>query len=242
MLCICLKPVVKFQFIRYGTPSHTLERTVVTVGRSEQPFVECFLPRLRVYRLRPGRGTTINGKGQPVKIEFSLRRPAKDFLVEVCRIFDSKPDSTRCYRVDGTDVSDSGSEYPLELLQKSEHTLIDLDSNDLSTSLSDLRVNAIDHIVVDIKEKGTWLFQASGPSSVPTPSYTAEPVKQEYTFKSGGFFGEVSNRLGITSPSRPINGQAEASSILKPALSLINKVKQAGSSSKTPGLLGLGNL
>lgn len=229
---------------RYGTPPHTLERRVVAVGHSEQLIVECFIPRLKVYRLRSGSDASIAGQGQPVNVEFSLRRPAKDFLTEICRIFDSKSGSTRIYRVDSTDESDAGSEYPLALLRRLEHTLLGIDPNDSSTTLSDLQVSLVDHIVVEIQDGENWPSdsQPLKASATPPPSYATEANKQEYTFKSGGFFGEVSNRLGLTSPSRPVNGQTGASAILKPALSLIGKVKQASSSSKTPGLLGLGNL
>lgn len=229
---------------RYGTPPHTLERSVVAIGHSEQLFVECYIPRLKVYRLRSGSDTSVAGQGQPVNVEFSLRRPAKDFLAEICRIFNSKPGSTRVYRVDATDESDSGSEYPLALFRRLDHTLLGIDPNDPSTTLSDLQVNTVDHIVVEIQDGENWPSdsQPLKASATPPPSYATEPGKQEYTFKSGGFFGEVSNRLGLTSPSRPVNGQTEASAILKPALNLIGKVKQASSSSKTPGLLGLGNL
>ncbi|GJJ11282.1 hypothetical protein Clacol_005514 [Clathrus columnatus] len=223
----------------YGSPPHILERTVVAIGRSEL-IVDCFLPRLNVHRLRSDSGTNTTENTQPMKIETSLRSPAMNFFIKICRIFKSKPDDTRCYRVDGIDGPDNGPEYPLGLFQKSEHTLLEIYPHNSSISLSDLQVNPLDHIVVEIKGE-VWPsdIRPSEASSIPTP---AEPTKQEYTFKSGGFFGEVSNRLGITSATRSVNGQTEASTILKPALSLINKVKQASSSSRTPGLLGLGNL
>lgn len=217
---------------------------MVDFGPAEQLFVECYLPRLRVYRLQAEAEADTASQGQPVNVEFSLRRPAKDFLEEICQMFDSKPDSTRIYRVDAADGSDTGSEYPLALFRRSEHTLIGIDPTDPSTTLSDLQVNTVDHIVAEIQDGEKWPSdsQPLKASATPPPSYAAEPSKQEYTFKSGGFFGEVSNRLGLTSPSRPVNGRTEASAILKPALNLIGKVKQATSFPQTPGLLGLGNL
>ncbi|KAF8582776.1 cysteine proteinase [Ramaria rubella] len=244
----------------YGPAKQTLERKVNSRSGSQELFVECYVPRFAIYRLRPGDDTTITGQGRPPTVQISLTARVCEFLDELNRLFSVTPSDVRYWRVDILTGIDVGFEYPVGLLLKSGAEPLDFSEADLNKTLSDILVSPSDEFIVEVKENGQWIVdvehfsqdlgeqhEASPPSTPDRLAVLAEASitqtgNKEPLFKSGGFFGEMSNRLGIPQPSSTSNGKGGASSsTLQPAANIAGRGKSA-LSSRTPGTLGLGNL
>jgi hypothetical protein len=130
---------------------------------------------------------------------------------------------------------------------------------DLDRALGDLLVNPSDEFIVEIKNH-QWIVdleefgkeqreQHESPSSSSMPdglsalaeaSETSGMCNDQPLFKPGGFFGEMSNRLGIAS-SASSNPLGMTSPTLQPPAIISGRSKPA-LGSRSQGTLGLGNL
>ena len=235
---------------------------MTTRGGSQELFVECYVPRFKIYRLRPGEDIAITGQGEIPTIRMSLRASARDFLVELGRVFHVSPPAARYWRTEVASGMDIGVDYPAGRLSSSGAEPFDVSDTDLDKAIGDLLVNPSDEFVVEIKENDKWVIdveqfhqrqrqqpETSVTASVPNgltasaeASGSLKPGDQQPLFKSGGFFGEMSNRMGIASSNGTSHGSGTASSsTLKPPANIAGRSKPTPGL-RTPGTLGLSNL
>ncbi|KAF8513473.1 hypothetical protein JB92DRAFT_2721321 [Gautieria morchelliformis] len=250
------KPMWELFVYWYGPVQHTLERKVTTRGGSQELFVECYVPRFKVYRLRRGNDTAITGEGKTPTVSFSLRMPARDFIAALRRLYNINQKDVRYWRADISTGTSQGFEYPVGRLLTSGTELLDIPEADLDKALGDLLVNPSDEFIVEIKENDQWIIDdkslpqqreqhdtSSLPLTTPnglTPladaSRTFGAINEQPLFTPGGFFGEMSNRLGmVSSTSNPPGIGLPA---LQPS---INIAGRGTSGSRTLGTLGLAN-
>ncbi|KAF8518039.1 ubiquitin-specific protease [Hysterangium stoloniferum] len=228
------KPMWELFVSWYGVPAHTLERKVTTQGASQELFVECYVPRFRVYQLRADKNAALTSEKTPPTIQISLRAPLRDFLLQLGRLSNATPPNVRYWRIEGSTGTEQGFEFPVSRLGSPVDPLV-LEEANMDKSLADLYVNPTDEFIIELKENGKWIYD---PEEKISPEVVA-PLKPGPVFGSnGGFFGEVSQRLGISSTSSKPNGYNVAStSALQPALNIVSSGK-----TRTSGTLGLSNL
>jgi ubiquitin carboxyl-terminal hydrolase 4/11 len=239
---------------------HTLERKVTTRGGSQELFVECYVPRFKVYRLRRGNDTAITGEGKTPTVSFSLRMPARDFITALRRLYNVNQKDVRYWRADISAGTSQGFEYPIGRLLTSGTELLDIPEADLGKALGDLLVNPSDEFIVEIKENDQWIVDldksprqqreqhdtSSLPSTTPNglTALADAPrtlgVINEQPIFTGSFFGEMSNRLGMVS-STTSNPPGIGSPPLQPSINIAGRGKPP-SGSRTLGTLGLANL
>lgn len=215
---------------------------------SAELFVECYVPRLRVYRLHAGTGTSITGEGHSDIIEISLSASGREFLAELTRLFNTPASDLRCWRATGTGTLEEGSIYPVGRLRKNGGEILKMNETDSDKTLNDLMVNESDEFAVDIKQNGRWLVESDDLTSVNGTLFDnisgllASPQPVETVRPSGifpsrnGFFGDLSNRLGH-SPSPTYDSH----STLQPAPSITTRSKSP-QNNRPFGTLGLSNL
>ena len=245
---------------RYGSVQHELERKVTTLGRSQELFVECYVPRFKIYQLRNGDDTTITGQGNTPTIQISLHAPARTFCVAIHQLYNVDQKDVRYWRADVSVDTKQGFEYPVGRLLTCGAEPFVVPDTDLDKTLADLLINPSDEFIVEIKENNQWIVdlekisrqlreqhETSSSSTMPNgPRELAETSKtlgadnNEPLFKSGGFFGEMSNRLGIAS-STPPNPSGIVAPTLQPPVNIAGRSK-ATLGLRKPGTLGLNNL
>lgn len=238
---------------------HVLERRVTTLGSSRELFVECYVPRFKIYQLRSGDDSAITGQGKTPIVQMSLRARAIDFFAALERLYSVDQREVRYWRADIPTETNMGFEYPVGRLMTSGAEPFIVPDTDLDKALGDLLVNPSDEFIVEIKNH-EWIVdlemfqkqqqdQHELPSSssklnaltiLADTSRTSDIYNGQPLFKPGGFFGEMSSRLGIVSsaPSNPLVG---ASPTLQPPANISGRSKPT-LGSRSPGTLGLGNL
>ena len=199
------------------------------------------------------------GQGKTPTIQFSLRMPTRDFFVSLNRLYNINQKDVRYWRADISAGSDQGFGYPVGRLLTSGAELLSVPEADLDKALGDLLVNPSDEFIIEVKENDQWIVdfdkfrqqqeqhETSLPSSLPNgftalteASRTLGIVNDQPMFKSGGFFGEMSSRLGITSSATPSPSDM-ASQTLQPPANIAGRSKPT-LGSRTLGTLGLANL
>lgn len=202
----------------------------------------------------------ITGGGKTPTIQFSLRMPTRHFFVALNRLYNLNQKDVRYWRADISTGTDQGFEYPAGRLLTSGAELLDIPEADLEKALGDHLVNPSDEFVVEIKENDQWIVdldefrrQQREQHETPLPSMRPNGImalgeasqtlaieNDEPLFNSGGFFGEMSSRLGITSSTRPSPSDM-ASQTLQPPVNIAGRSKVT-LGSRTSGTLGLANL
>jgi len=228
---------------RYGTPKVILGRKVAKRGASEELYVECYVPIIKIYRLVPGDETTLRGTNIPLSIEVSLSMTAlKCFGYLNGYIENISPAEHRLWRVSGSgQVEDEdGWDYPVGRLRANNGELFEMRADDQDKTLAELMIDGNDEFIVEFMENNQWITEPKATISVAPSQSTLLNVPSHPIFNSTSFFDELSARAGISGSKQ--NGESSSSSLaLQPAPTIRTRSKspQPG---RTPGTLGLGNL
>ncbi|TFY74055.1 hypothetical protein EWM64_g9957, partial [Hericium alpestre] len=225
----------------YGEPQHTLRRTVITRGLSQQISIELHPPRLRVFRLVDDPVSVETSGTTEYTTTSSSARRVKDLLLDLASTIDPlSTEEYRVWRVEGATLG--GSDYPLgKLIQQTAEILEPSDK-----TLADAMIESDDAFVVEFAKEGVWIVDEAKRAVI--TGKLVEDVPPPLFSQESDFFSKLgkssSSSTAIDSTSVSANGVLSSdvpasSALLKPALPLSTTARKP---TNEPGTLGLGNM
>ncbi|KAI6120769.1 hypothetical protein EV401DRAFT_1954212 [Pisolithus croceorrhizus] len=221
----------------YGTPTHTLPRSVISRGQLGEPSLELRPPRLRVLHLVEARSDQADRR--PEYVTLSTKDTVELLSKQLVARLSARSDIPyRIWKIQPGEYE--GVQFPAEKLFSSGAELLEISDRTLEDSLIEFH----DAFVVEFQKDGKWISDQLPPTGQPTVS---EP--QPLFSQDNDFFSRIASSSQQSAPQRqtpPPTGVTPSTSFSKAKDTQLTPFRSHVFSKakvvQEPGTLGLANM